>query len=235
MPPDRTVFPIDESPPSSPISITTDSEAGDIHTKLMSSITDSDEWEANMPAALMGYEREPATQTSPVKTTVPLPIAFKGFDIGDAKEEFGFEDVTMEEKYEDEDPWLAQMFHIPAAMPQIEPDVFQPYQPRARGHVYRAQASSSFSASNTSRFQTHWLPSAGRRADIPIAGGMVYIRQKWVKIVVHTFTSATRTDLTPIVAGLFRLGGRIDGKNISSARLLKYVFRKLPGTVKITH
>ena len=223
LPPDRTVFPIDESPPSSPLSvtpITTDSELADIHETLMGSLTDSEAWEAN----------EPVTTTSPVKLMAPLPPAFQGVDLGDLKQNLGFGDVEMEEEHE---PWLGQMFHVPAAMPQVEPDVFQPYQPLPKRHVYRAKASTSFNASNVSGLQTHWLPSAGRRADIPIAGGMVYIRQEWVKIVVHKFTFATRTDLTPILAGIFPLGGRIDGKNISSARLLKYVFRKLPGTVKI--
>ena len=180
----------------------------------------------------------PTGGTSPVKLTeFPPPHTFHmpigdfddageyGYDPGDAKE---IEEAEMVEV----GPELAQVFHVPAQLPQLEPDV-QP--PRVRRPRFRAQASGSFDAGNAGMFHVQWLQKAGRRADVPIAGGMLRIRPKSVTIDVHTFSFATRTDLTPYLVGHFRLGGHIDGKNISSARLLRYVFSKLPGSVTISY
>ena len=129
-------------------------------------------------------------------------------------------------------PQLAHVLHVPAQMPQLAPDV---QAPRRRRPAFRPQSSGSFETGNAGMVHVKWLQKGGRRADVPIAGGVVHIRPKSVTIDVHTFTFATRTDLTPYLVGLFPLGGHIDGKNISSARLLRYVFSKLPGSVTISY
>ena len=156
---------------------------------------------------------------APAAPMAPIPIG----DFGDFKQNVQIVDGG---------PQLAQVLHVPAQMPQLAPDV---QAPRIRRPAFRPQSSGSFDVGNAGMFHVKWLQKGGRRADVPIAGGVVHIRPKSVTIDVHTFTFATRTDLTPFFVGLFPLGGHIDGKNISSARLLRYVFSKLPGSVTISY
>jgi len=121
------------------------------------------------------------------------------------------------------------------------PQVIMPYLPLdvalPRGHMlrFRPAPSDVFDSGNGELFHPGFLSVGGRRRRVAIPGGLVYIRPKHVKIVVTRKSYGTRQELTAFIRGRFPVGGVIDRKTYSSARLPFAALAKLPGTVTITY
>ena len=119
-----------------------------------------------------------------------------------------------------------------AYIPYLPLDVALP-----RGHRlrFRPDPSDVYDTGNGELFHPGFLSVGGRRRRVAIPGGLVYIRPKHVKIVVKRKSYGTRKELTDFLRGRFPVGGVIDAKVYSSARLPFAALAKLPGTVLITY
>ena len=127
----------------------------------------------------------------------------------------------------------ADVIYAPLAyIPYLPLDVALP-----RGHMlhFQPEPSDIYDTGNGELFHPGFLSVGGRRRRVAIPGGLVYIRPKHVKIVVKSKSYGTRKELTDFIRGRFPVGGVIDQKTYSSARLPFAALAKLPGTVLITY